>query len=107
MGDRTGFVKYNMWRNMQCKDIPDEPILRFIASLNGQWGNWYFGNEGDVHAAFPSGVPDKLLLAKMRRLMERELVDGCPCGCRGDYTLSAKGRSVIGLERGKMGLELS
>ncbi len=92
---------------MQCKDIPDEPILRFIGSHDGQWCNWYFGNDTDVHAAFPANVPDKLLLAKMAGLMRRGLVDGCPCGCRGDYVLTAKGREAIGLVRGPMGLEPS
>lgn len=90
---------------MQCKDIPAEPILRFIAAANGDWCNWYFGNEKDVHAAFPAGVPDKLLLAKMAGLMRRDLVDGCPCGCRGDYTLTRKGREAIGIFRNPMGLE--
>lgn len=90
---------------MQCKDIQTEPILRLIGSHNGDWCNWYFGDDRDVHAAFPPDVPDKLLLAKMASLMRRDLVDGCPCGCRGDYTLTAKGRALIGLDRPAMGLE--
>lgn len=85
-----------MKRNrLQCKDIPDGPILRFIGSHGDRWCNWYFGNDRDVHAAFPPGVPDKLLLAKMAGLGNRGLVDGCFCGCRGDYVLTAKGREVI------------
>lgn len=29
---------------MQCKDIPDEPILRFLATGKDKydWFNWYF-----------------------------------------------------------------
>lgn len=94
---------------MQCKDIPDEPILRFIGSHDGKWCNWYFegGELGtrNVHAGFPPGVPDKLLLAKMASLGDRGLVDGCFCGCRGDYVLTAKGREAIGLNRPPMGHE--
>lgn len=90
---------------MQCKDIPDRPLLEFIGSHNGQWCNWYFEDKRDVHAAAPFDVPDRLLVAKMRRLIQRGLVDGCGCGCRGDYVLTAKGRAAIGLERGALGLE--
>ena len=80
---------------MQCKDIPDVPIIRFIASHDGQWCTWYFGDERDVHAAFPAGVPDKLLLAKMSSLIRKGLVDGCPCGCRGDYVVTEKGLAAV------------
>jgi hypothetical protein len=80
---------------MQCKDIPDLPILQFIGSHNGSWCNWYFGDSKDVHAAFPPRVPDKLLLAKMRSLIRRGLVDGCGCGCRGDYMLTELGKAQL------------
>jgi len=30
-------------------------------------------------------VPPKVLLAKARRLIRREVIDGCACGCRGDF----------------------
>lgn len=80
---------------LQCKDIPDDPILEFIGSHNGAWCNWYFGDEKDVHAAVPAWVPDRLLVAKMARLIERGLVDGCPCGCRGDYVLTEKGKQAL------------
>lgn len=90
---------------LQCKDIPTEPILRFIGGHDGAWCNWYFNNARNVHAAFPAGVPDGLLLAKMASLGRLGLVDGCFCGCRGDYVLTAKGREAIGLTRPAMGLE--
>lgn len=80
---------------MQCKDIPDEPILRFLEGLNGEWANWYFGDENDVGCAMPAATPEKLKLAKMRMLIRRGLVDGCDCGCRGDFVLSEKGRRFL------------
>lgn len=94
---------------MQCKDIPDEPVLRFLADLpwnsmgSMRWqskGTWfgdetYFPDNSVLHA-MPSGTPEKLGLAKMRMLMRRGLVDGCPCGCRGDFELTDKGRAFIG-----------
>ena len=81
---------------MQCKDIPDAPILAFLANLNGRWANW-FGDEYDnsVTHAMPPGTPSKLVLAKMRQLIRRGAVEGCPCGCRGDFEITDKGRAEI------------
>lgn len=76
---------------MKCKDIPDAPILEFLKALDGTWANWYFGNENDVGLAMPPDVPEKLKLAKMRMLIRRGLVDGCACGCRGDFVITEKG----------------
>lgn len=30
-------------------------------------------------------MPPKVVLAKARKLINRKLMDGCPCGCRGDF----------------------
>jgi hypothetical protein len=83
---------------MQCKDIPDEPILKFLAIEPKKWHNWYFGDELDVTRAMPPGIPEKLILAKMRQLMRRGLVDGCDCGCRGDFFLTPAGLTLIGMD---------
>ena len=39
--------------------------------------------------------PERVLLAKLRRLVRRGLLDGCPCGCRGDFTITEKGRALL------------
>jgi hypothetical protein len=80
---------------MQCKDIPDEPILRFLAQRPGVWHNWNFGNENDVHLAMPPKTPEKLVLGKMRMLMRRGLVTGCGCGCRGDFEITDRGQEEL------------
>lgn len=92
---------------MQCKDIPDAPVLAFLRDLPDIpgmpgvqcSGTWYwrdgFKPENSVLRAMPTGTPEKLGLAKMRMLIRRGLVDGCPCGCRGDFTLTAKGRASL------------
>lgn len=93
---------------MQCKDIPDEPILRFLATGKDKydWFNWYFVDADgkpcnkNVRAAMPDWVPPKLALAKMRMLIRRDLVDGCPCGCRGDFVLTDRGRAVLANRNG-------
>lgn len=82
-------------KQFQCKDVPDMPVLLFLASLNGKWGNWYYGTECSVCQAMPADTPGKVVLAKMRTLIRRGLVDGCGCGCRGDFVLTDKGRQFI------------
>lgn len=77
---------------MQSKDIPDLPILEFLQQRKGGLCSW-FGNEyaNSVTHAMPSDTPPKLVLAKMRQLMKRKLVDGCGCGCRGDFKITELG----------------
>jgi len=88
---------------MQCKDIPDMPVLSFLLSLN-RWGTWFDYEprpDNTVLHAMPEGTPPKLALEKMRMLMRRELVDGCGCGCRGDFELTDKGRAYLAAQGGK------
>jgi hypothetical protein len=91
---------------MQCKDIPDEAILRFLAVHGGigctVWRNHATGepyNERSALHAMPSGTPEKLARAKMKRLVDRGLVDGCSCGCRGDWELTLKGSEFLTEEK--------
>lgn len=81
---------------MQCKDIPDIPILEFLAKLD-RWCNWFEPEqyENSVRRAMPADVPEKLSLAKMRQLIKRGLVEGCPCGCRGDFELTPRGAEFV------------
>lgn len=81
---------------MKCKDIADTPILRFLAQRPTTWHNWIFGDEKDVRQAMPANVPNKLVLAKMRMLIRRGLVEGCGCGCRGDFVISDQGLETLG-----------
>jgi hypothetical protein len=70
---------------MQCKDIPDQPILDYLATLPGLGGTWFEGFDNSVQNAMPPNVPSKLARAKMASLIRRGLVEGCACGCRGDF----------------------
>ena len=82
---------------MQCKDIPNIPILEFIHSFNGKCCV-AFGRETSemsVFHAMPDGTPLNLGLAKMRQLLKRGLVQGCGCGCRGDFTITPKGIAYL------------
>lgn len=100
---------------MQCKDIPDLPILQFlgrlergeitseyevggkITSWQSTMGSTWAGCAHGVPHAMPQGeaTPDKLVRAKMRSLIRRGLVSGCACGCRGDFELTPKGREYV------------
>lgn len=96
---------------MQAKDILDEAVIELVracaeARCNGDenWG-WHGGrpgyNAGDPNP--PKGhwanrfditkalgnPPEKVVLAKLRSLVKRGLLDGCACGCRGDFELPA------------------
>ncbi len=90
---------------MKYKDIPDRPILEFIDSRGGQWCTWFnlpYADNSVCHA-MPDGfaLAGKLVLAKMKQLIKRGLVEGCGCGCRGDFVLTDKGRHyLINDERG-------
>lgn len=64
----------------------------------GQPATW-FDPEGisqpSVVEAMPPGTPWKLRLAKMGQLIRRGLVDGCFCGCRGDFYITDAGREFL------------
>jgi hypothetical protein len=110
---------------MQCKDIPEAPILEFLLKVErGEtcwtpepemkpgWGDkpiphsqatWFWSDEpggyrpeNSVVRAMPEGVSGKLALAKMKAMVRKGLVDGCPCGCRGDFEITDMGRAALG-----------
>lgn len=92
---------------LQCKDIPDAPILEFLGALppyeDGTpctWGTFYDAEDGmpfhnSVSKVMPPGIPEKLMKAKIAMLMRRGLVDACLCGCRGDIELTDKGWLMV------------
>lgn len=89
---------------MQCKDIPEEPVLRFLAGPYEGWpapgsGTWFDfdGNPppNSVLHAMPAGTPPKLARAKMGQMIRKGLVAGCYCGCRGDFEITAAGREAL------------
>lgn len=73
---------------MQCKDIDSCELLKFIGAKQRELGRWVL--TWDLEPPY-SELPDRLFRAKARKLIDRGLLDGCPCGCRGDYELTAKG----------------
>ena len=92
---------------LQCKDIPDRPILELLAANPGRWHTYHANpHTPSVHPAFACIGYDgtssteregtvRLILAKMASLIRRGLVDGCTCGCRGDFEITPEGESRL------------
>lgn len=85
---------------MQCKDIPDKPILKFLVMLKEQqlFGTWFgpYHFPNSVGKSMPEDTPRKLILAKMKQMIHRGVVNGCSCGCRGDFEITEKGLKELG-----------
>lgn len=75
---------------MQCKEIPDSAVLDFLRTRPRGSPAFAFGpeicGEDSIFNAFPA-APRKVMMAKLRRLIERKMIRGCVCGCRGDFEL--------------------
>ena len=91
-------------RRMQCKDIPDVPILEFLASLPDivpsgypPWANCGHPdtNPHSIMHVMPPDTDSRLAIAKMGMLIRRGLAKGCTCGCRGDFELTDKGHEFL------------
>ena len=67
---------------MQAKDIDAAEFLELIASIQRRKGMW--ANTWDIEEARPDW-PRKVYLAKAEKLIKRGRLDGCTCGCRGDF----------------------
>jgi len=81
---------------MQAKDIDDIAILKYLDALpQHQFALLYKDAEYSVFAAMPDGVEFNLARAKMGKMIKRGLVNGCSCGCRGDFTITDKGRALL------------
>lgn len=58
------------------------------------------GRTGD----YPN-MPEKVVMAKFKRLERKGLVGGCDCGCRGDWTLTLRTAVALGLNPGDPGVD--
>ncbi len=72
----------------KCKDIPDESFLAAMAETQRPWGTsslWEVQNWLDHRMPFPVNV--NLTRAKAGKMIKKKLIDGCACGCRGDFSV--------------------
>lgn len=76
---------------MQAKDIPDDVFLGAVLDTpySGP-GPWRFRDDvkKTLERMLGHRVPEKLFLAKARKLGQQQKLEGCTdCTCRGDYHL--------------------
>lgn len=88
---------------MKASDISDHDFVAavdLVQRTKGYWASWYDLTEQtpDLGADYVPPFqyfPTKVVLAKAAKVIKRGLIDGCPCGCRGDYEVTAKGRDLL------------
>jgi len=105
---------------MKVRNIPSLPILEFLGKLERgeikatyesqeedavdgivtwfpSWGVVWAGAKQSVQHAMPAEVRgnEKRVRRKMQSLKDQGLITGCCCGCRGDFELTDKGRSLL------------
>lgn len=79
-----------------ARDIPDEAFLDAVRRARKGISGATRWDVGSALAGLPvptdfsaePPIPEKVVLAKARRLIKRGLIDGCCCGCRGDFRIS-------------------
>ncbi len=82
---------------IQVKDIPDQAMIDLVDRL---WNAPRAYMEGDNLVVFyPNGastfdilkmwdsIPPKVIMAKLKKLVAANKLDGCTCGCRGEFTV--------------------
>ncbi len=86
---------------IQAKDIDDRRVLRIISDLRAaesrerpRADEYLWRMVWDIEKRLPD-VPGKVLAAKLEALVKRKLIDGCTCGCRGDFFLLPAGRAYL------------
>lgn len=87
---------------MQCKDIPNDVVFAGIRKLRlkpydlpnepqskrrtPRWVMCWELSEY-IEKQMKTEIPSNLYWAKMRQLIDKNWIGGCPCTCRGDYVI--------------------
>jgi hypothetical protein len=71
---------------MKASDISDEVMLEAIRATRGRNNVPRWATTWDVQKRLNTFHP-KIVLAKLRGMLKRKLIDGCGCGCRGDWEI--------------------
>jgi hypothetical protein len=66
---------------VQAKDTPDAIILAAMVKVAQEHGPAF---TWDIENALPT-APYKVVRAKLKSMKKRNIIDGCACGCRGDW----------------------
>ena len=84
---------------MKCADIPDQAVIAAInQSIDVQtskYGKTVIGAQiWNVFERFPQ-YPQKLVRAKLNKMVRAGKLSGCTCGCRGDFEIVGQERSCF------------
>lgn len=70
---------------MKTADLPNEVFLAAVKQASADHpAKWAM--RWDVQALL-SSYPEKIVLSKARKLIKSKVIDGCFCGCRGDWEI--------------------
>jgi hypothetical protein len=76
---------------IKAADLTNETALKAIIATREYWGvSMLWEIQG-----FLKDFPTKIVKAKLKKLIEQGLVNGCACGCRGDFVVTASGFALI------------
>ena len=68
---------------MKASDITDEEIYQAVDGIMAKTGMWA-ASRWDIYEKFPT-FPEKVVQAKLRTMVKKGRLEGCACGCRGDF----------------------
>jgi hypothetical protein len=85
--------------------IPDELVLAFIdrtsrapypfdGELPDYETRWVDMYDFEISAQW-TGVPVADIKAKLTDMLDRDLITGCDCGCRGDFEITENGKRLL------------
>ena len=73
-----------MTRRWQAKDLSDAEMLDAIHECRLVHGYDRSATIWEMQAQL-AHVPPKVVRAKLRSMVKRKVIEGCTCGCRGDF----------------------
>lgn len=91
----------NKSKRIQCKDVSTLTLLRFVASWTDEFSSVTLFKLDDeprsVWQIMLPVIPMCVMKQKFENMVRKGLINGCYCGCRGDFTITPKGRQRIAL----------
>ena len=75
-------------RRIKASDLSDARILEVLNRHPDESHTHWTGEASTMLRVMDPEYPDapvKVLMAKLRSMKRRGLIDGCGCGCRGDW----------------------
>lgn len=76
---------------MKAADLDDVEVLVVVERVARETGRVNLGANREAVSDHFADTPEKVTLAKLRSLVKRGLLNGCACGCRGDFTVTDAG----------------